>query len=272
MDVHVGFVEHDTWERMFRHFRGGYFRAFVRRTPQVVVSMPMMPRSARRQLAACGGGQFDATFRQFGALLVEAGAGGAIIRLGWEANIGSRSHPWGIDGTGDVADYKRCFQREAAALRSAAPGVTIEWTNAKRGALPISVLETYPGDAAVDLVGVHYYNNRPKIVTERDWAARYAATHNGGPWGLGGWLAAAKARGKRLAVGEWGQWTRGGESFAQADQPVYVDAMHRFFRANAGDIAYENYFNCRDQHRIYPTTGLPRSSDRYRQLWSSGRP
>jgi hypothetical protein len=202
MDVHVGFTEHDTWDRMLKHFRGGYFRGFVRRTPQVVVSLPMMPRSAKRQHAACARGQFDATFRQIGALLVQAGAGNAIIRLGWEANIGSDSHPWGIDGTRDIPDYKRCFQREVAALKATAPNLKIEWTNAKRGSMSVSTLESYPGDQSVDLMGIHYYNNTPKIVTDRDWEAMYKATHNKGPWGLGEWLKAAKARGRKLGIGE----------------------------------------------------------------------
>jgi len=202
---------------------------------------------------------------------VQAGAGNAIIRLGWEANIGSDSHPWGIDGTRDIPDYKRCFQREVAALKATAPNLKIEWTNAKRGSMSVSTLESYPGDQSVDLMGIHYYNNTPKIVTDRDWEAMYKATHNKGPWGLGEWLKAAKARGRKLGIGEWGQWARSGESFSQADNPVYIDQMHRFFRANANDLAYENYFNCRQEHQIYPTKGLPKSSSRYRELWASGR-
>jgi len=42
----------------------------------------------------------------------------------------------------------------------------------------------------------------PKIVTDRDWEAMYKATHNKGPWGLGEWLKAAKARGRKLGIGE----------------------------------------------------------------------
>jgi len=52
----------------------------------------------------------------------------------------------------------------------------------------------------------------------------------------GRWLAAARARGKKLAVSEWGVWNQG--SVAKSDNPVYVDNMYRFFQANVADIAY----------------------------------
>jgi hypothetical protein len=270
LDAHVGFVQHDTWERMFTYLRGGYFKSFVRRSPLVVVSMPMMPRSARRQHAACAAGQFDATFRQFGSLLTAAGAGRSIVRIGWEANIGSSSHPWGIDSTGDIANYKKCFQRIVSSLKSTAPGIKIEWTNAKKGSLSVSVMDTYPGDSLVDVIGVHYYDNRPKMNSEANWNAMYNATHNGGPMGIGQWLKAAQSRGKKLAVPEWGIWAVKGESSTQADDPVYIDSMHRFFRANGSAIAYENYYNCRDVHQIYPSNIFPKASSRYKALWASG--
>jgi hypothetical protein len=109
LDVYVGFVQHDTWDRMFQHLRSNWFKSVVRRSPQPVVSLPMMPRSATRQHSACAAGQFDSNFRQFGSLLGQAGAGHAIVPLGWEAGIGSDSHPWGIDSAGDIPNYKRCF-------------------------------------------------------------------------------------------------------------------------------------------------------------------
>jgi hypothetical protein len=252
----VGFVEHDTWDLMYTHLRGGWFKSVVRRAPLAVVSLPMMPRSAKKQHAACAAGQFDSHFRQFGTLLVQAGAGHGIVRLGWEANIGSDSHPWGIDSAGDIPNYKRCFQRLVGALKSTAPGIKIEWTNGKKGKLPVSVLESYPGDSEVDVVGVHYYDNRPKLNSESAWAAMYNATINGGPLGIGQWLKAATARGKQLAVPEWGLWNLPGESRSVADDAVYIDQMHRFFRANSNNVAYESYFNCQPSPDL-PARGLP---------------
>ena len=105
--------------------------------------------------------------------------------------------------------------------------------------------------------------------TQAVWDLRYVATHREGPMGLGEWLKAARARGKKLAVPEWGVWDTG--DTRAADTPVYIDNMYRFFRANAADIAYENYYNCPQKHRLFPQTDFPQASARYRALWSAGR-
>ena len=93
---------------------------------------------------------------------------------------------------------------------------------------------------------------------------------NGGPRGLGAWLAAARARGKRLAVSEWGVWDQG--DLAKADNPVYVENMYRFFRDNAANIAYENYYNRPIiKHQLYPSTRFAKARARYQELWSAGQ-
>ena len=83
-------------------------------------------------------------------------------------------------------------------------------------------------------------------------------TFNGGPWGLGSWLAAAQQHGKKLAVSEYAVWQQDAQTAAQADDPVYVDNMYRFFKANAASIAYESYFNSMpDQHTLCNADGTP---------------
>ena len=53
-----------------------------------------------------------------------------------------------------------------------------------------------------------------------------------------------------------------------ADDPVYIDNMYRFFRGNAGSIAYETYFNAMaDQHLLCPSTHFPKAAARYRANW-----
>lgn len=80
---------------------------------------------------------------------------------------------------------------------------------------------------------------------------------------------AARARGKRLAVSEWGVWDQG--NLAKADNAVHIDNMYRFFRDNAADLAYENYYNCPEKHRRGATTRFPLASAAYRDLWSAAR-
>ena len=44
--------------------------------------------------------------------------------------------------------------------------------------------------------------------------------------------------------------------------------MYRFFRDNAGDIAYETYFNAQgNQHMLCPSTAFPKAATRYRADW-----
>jgi hypothetical protein len=268
LDVVVGFVEHDTWAAMLKHLRGSYFRNRARLAPQYVVSLPMLPRSEHQQHARCALGEFDDYFRQMGSLLVGAGAGDAVVRLGWEANHVSR--PWGVSDAAAIPDQVACFRREVEALRSTAPGLEIEWTMGRRSTVPFNVLEMYPGDDVVDHLGVHYYDNvAPKIAKQAAWDGHYDAARLGGPAGLGRWLQAARARGKKLAVSEWGVWNQG--SVAKSDNPVYVDNMYRFFQANVADIAYENYFNCPEKHRIGAAGLFPKASAKHRELWSAGQ-
>ena len=131
-------------------------------------------------------GAFDSYYRQFGRLMVLDGAGQAVVRLGIEPNVGSTGHPWGVDSVDQIPDWVGCFRHEAAALKAVAPNLKIEWTMAKRGKLPVSALSLYPGDDAVDLFGVHYYDTGPVKSTQALWDRYYQATLYGGPAGSDG--------------------------------------------------------------------------------------
>jgi hypothetical protein len=268
LDVNVSFVAHKTWGDMFKRLRGAWYRRVVRRSPQNVLSMPMFPHTNTGQHAQCAAGEFDSNFRQFGELMTRNGGGNAIVRLGWEANSGT--HPWGITKASEIPDYIACFRRLSEVLRSTAPGISIEWTNAKKGKLEVNVLESYPGDSYVDVWGAHYYDSGPSMTTQALWDLRIdARTRTGGPYGLRAWLKEAASRGKKLGIAEWGIWDQG-QGPLRADNPLYIDNMYAFFKENAENLAYENYYNCPSVHRIFPTTSFPLSAARYRQLWSGG--
>jgi hypothetical protein len=77
-------------------------------------------------------------------------------------------------------------------------------------------------------------------------------------------------------VGEYAVWQQGGLAAAQADDPVYIDNMYRFFQANAADLAYETYFNSMpDQHTLCNDNGTPtaypNAAARYKADWSLGQ-
>jgi hypothetical protein len=252
------------------------FRGRVGLSPQLVVSLPMMPKTAPKQHAACARGDFDDHFRRIGAALADAGAGRALIRLGWEYNRGSHDHPWGIDTAGEIPAYVACFRREAEALKSAAPGLRIEWTNGRYTRMAVSPTRAYPGDDVVDVVGIHYYDNPnyPRQSTQAEWDRQSTMTYAGGPMGIATWLPWAAKHSKKLAVSEWAVWGVAGFTGSvdrKGDDPVYVRNMHAFLEAHAPAIAYENYFDCLDRHRLFPDTRFPKASAAYRQLWSAGR-
>ena len=105
--------------------------------------------------------------------------------------------------------------------------------------------------------------------TQALWDRYYQATLYGGPWGLGTWIAAAKARSKKLAVPEWGVWAQSRNP--APDDPVYISNMYATFKTNAAWIDYESYFDVGAEHQLYPTTRFPNAAAAYRSLWSAGR-
>lgn len=270
LDVTAVSVGRRDWATMIRNIGEPTFKANATAVPQLVIILPMLPVSAFKQFAACAAGDFDARYRAIGGALKQAGAGNAVLRLGWEANIGSRSHPWGYDTAADAKGYVKCFRRAAGVLKSVAPGVKIEWSNAKAGEPPFSLLAANPGDDVTDLWGLHYYNVDGQFNTQKAWDEFYVKTRLGGPQGLGAWLTEAKKRGKKLSVPEWGI-TKRDLTAAVADGPLYIQNMYNTFKANAATIAFENYFNCKDVHQIHPRTLFPKSSAQYRKLWLQGR-
>jgi hypothetical protein len=168
LDANVMFVAtHDSWASMTQWFTGLRSKAGIRRSPLPVISLPMLPKDAAKQFAACARGDFDGHFRQYGQLIASAGAGHAVVRLGWEAN---KTRPWSPSTAADIPDYVTCFQREAASLKSTAPNLRIEWAMGRISNVPFNVMDMYPGDEHVDVIGVHYYDNvGPKIATQAAW-------------------------------------------------------------------------------------------------------
>jgi hypothetical protein len=245
--------------------------------PVAVNSFALLPRNNKGEFAQCARGDFDGYWRQIGANLSQVGPGHTVIvELGWEANIGSHSHPWGVDDASQLPAYKACFQHASTALRATFPDVKIMWSNAKRYRLNYSVDQMNPGDQYFDAYGLMYYDNYKPLQSQAAWD-KYVNSHNGTggtPSGIGSWLAYAKAHGKKLGISEWGIWDRPEWSTATADDPVYISNMYRFFKENAASIMYETYQNnntsSTDGHEMCPATPFPNARDAYARLWKAG--
>jgi hypothetical protein len=246
--------------------------------PVTLASYALLPYANKGQFAECAAGAFDGYWQQIGAAL-KAAAGTArtvIVEPGWEANLGSGVHPWGVDDASQLPAYKACFQHATAALRSAFPAVRIAWTNSKIYRLDYGVEQMAPGDRWFDYYGLMYYDNYRPLQSEATWD-RHVDSHDGtggSPSGIGSWLAYAKAHGKKLGVSEWGIRDRPDWDTATADDPVYIHDMFRFFVTNAAWIGWETYQNNdttdTDGHQLCPTTPFPRARAMYAHDWQAG--
>ena len=269
LDVEHVYVAPQTFTDMVQN-TGSWVPRYASKAPVFMVSLALLPKANKSQFSQCAAGAFDGYFRQVGANLRQAHARAVIIRLGWEANIGSDSHPWGVDSPAQVPTYKACWRRAATQIKAGSGNtVLMDWTSAKKtDNTSLHVADMYPGSDIVDIIGVHYYDSGPEKNTQALWNQYYSATFGPNPWGIKPWLDFARAHGKRLGVGEWGVWDQG-QPAAQADDPVYIDNMYKFFKANAGSIAYETYFNAMaDQHLLCPSTRFPKAAAMYAKDWS----
>jgi hypothetical protein len=265
------FPAHKSWQAIYAHISSGHFRTLMRQSPLPVVSLALLPESEAQQFTKCSQGAFDSEYKRIGTKLVQIGAGNAVIRLGWEVSRGS-NRPWAPATMAQIPAYKACFRQAVRALRSTAPRVRIEWSNARKTVLPVKPIDLYPGSDVVDIVGLVYYDNfTPKITSPSAWNSQYRTVNGSWPVGMGAWLDLAKSLNKKLAVAEWGIWDNKGDREA-ADNPAFIESMYNFFKANAGSIAYETYHNCStSKHKLYPVGRFQRASAKYRQLWGGGR-
>jgi hypothetical protein len=214
VDVQVVLIGHDTWKEMHERVAAGVLaRQGTSPAPRAAIGLALLPREARKQHEACANGAFDDHFRAFGAGFVAQGAGDAVVRLGWDADLGSASHPWGIDGVADVRTYKGCFRSAVRALKSTAPGLRIEWSVAGGGRLP--ALLAYPGDDVVDVWGFRPRDSGPGRTTQ-EIGGRHVAI--GGPWGIAAFLIEARKHGKKTSVPEGSVWERA-DSPGDPDDP-----------------------------------------------------
>lgn len=225
-------------------------------------------------------GQYDSHWIKMAQSLKRSAPSNAIIRTGWEL---SHRYPWTIAGCRtdeEVNWYKAGHRHLVDILREHySREFKISW-NFLRGSnkLPRPILDYYPGGDYVDFVSVDYYDAWwPQDNTTLEAFNRNAATGTPThPNGIATWLALAKSVGKKLTVDEWGITTTdcadmcGGDGRGAAtggDNPVFIEGMYNFFRANSEHIGAELYFNSNGSNLGVSST--PRATAKYRELWGS---
>lgn len=281
LDVYGSFVKHGSWEQMLGFPYNTNFPAYAKKPVWISLGYPLIPKniggisSAKwTQLAATGNSvsndfyaKHERIARSLGAVMRSARCRGVIARVGWEFN---GSQAWKLSDYSKAAQYCSVFRRIVAILRKNVPGIVIEWNPLRKGTqgkLPIS--QIYPGNDVVDIVSICHYDRLPSFNSKAIWDAQYNQLSAGGnPWGIGAWLSFAKRNGKKLAVPEWGLANGMKHASGSKDNPLFMEMMYDFFKRNAGDIAYETYFNNIHYHQIVPSIRNPKGAAAYRSLYA----
>jgi hypothetical protein len=219
-------------------------RALAINVPMAAPNEANLPDDAVRDLLGAGAqGAFDSHYGKLAAALVDAGAPGAIIVLGWEMN--------GITFTGrcapDPATWKQYWRRIVTVMR-AQPGQRFTFDFApNRGPEAVPWSDCYPGDDVVDIIGMDSYDQPPGH-TFKDYIDQ--------PYGLRFQADFATKHGKRMSFPEWGLFRNG-------DNPEYVRDMLGWIAAH--DVAYHSITDyC--PHGVWSCEADPDSSQAYREL------
>jgi hypothetical protein len=202
---------------------------------EMIVGQPFWPEGSGGTLAAAAAGTYDAHYAAYGSNLVAAGKGSLLTEVAWEFNGN-----WFEWSATSAANYIGAFQHFVTAVRSTAPNARFAWTiNAHSTNNPPSgvIMDAYPGDAYVNVIGIDTYDQFPPNLTQGTWDSQIAATG-----GLQWILDIAVAHGKPLMVAEWGV-AAPADADHGGDNAFFVTKMQDWFRANATKLYGEMYFD-----------------------------
>lgn len=292
LDTALTFLDYDTWEDIegpswFVEPWRQWMAAADGRT--LVVSVAMLPGPwadddvVAGELRAGAAGEYDQHFRTLARRLVANGMGGAILRIGWEANGGW--YRWRASPDADA--WVQYFRRIVDAMRTIeGSAFTIDWTVS----VPVEVRSAvpfYPGDDVVDIVGVDVYDKSwqddtypyPPGANEHERRLRqdrvWSTILDGGDIGEGldHWAKFADEHGKSLSVPEWGvvDLVDAGEQRGGLDNPSFVDRMADWIESHP--VQYHVYFEWDSgsdggDHRLsVADTAFPQAAQAFRRLF-----
>lgn len=247
--VGVDFYAENTWEDFTRlSWVPGIWKK-LNPARNVVWSVPLTVKGT--PLMEVADGLHDAEFEAAARAISEAQPN-AIIRLGWEMNLASMA--W--SARGQEADYIAAFRRVAQIFRRHSSGFKYDWCPGW-GAQDSPADLAYPGDDVVDYIGLDVYDFKYEGSAGERWEKFYLNA----PFGLQWHREFAARHGKPMSYPEWGVGNFG-------DNPLFVQNMHDWFVANAGNIAYAAYF---DVDGLWPTQidnhRFPNSQRLFRELF-----
>ncbi len=243
---------------------------------KVTLTVPLVAEESAGAFGTCANTtNFDSYHRALANRIKnEVGTSVIYLRLGHEA---TRGYPWSYVNEGqpnaNPTDYKNCWNKVSHIYKDAVPNAQMVWNHLKNHNVPMG--NYYPGDDAVDVIGIDPYDNcswTGCVDSDAQWT-KFLGSYNpstGSAEGVGGLLAFAKAHGKKLSFCEWGPSQNQTSAYSPthgSNNPYYVVRMLQFFKDNAADIAYEITYD-EAPHQIWPRVDyLAKASDAYRAAW-----
>jgi len=214
--------------------------------------------------SVCAQGAFAGYATQLAENLVAAGFGGSVIRLGAEMN-----GTWVTDFIGttsaDQRSWAQCFAATVSTMR-AVPGAhfLFDWNVAACGeAAPLA--SYYPGNAAVDIVGVDAYDAGCPSAPPPASTATFASIA-ANPEGLDAVAAFAATNGKPMSIPEWATTASNGAPAGYGDDPFYVAGVGRFVAASP-DFAFQSWYDAGDKGVLQLGPANPQSLAAYVQAF-----
>jgi len=228
---------------------------------RATLSVPMLPADGVSSLAQGVAGSYNSHFTNLAQVLVAAGEGDAIIRLGWEMN--GSWYAWRVLNATDAANYRDYWIQIITTMR-AVPGTSFKFDFCPaNGYNSYPSNNSYPGDAYVDIIGLDVYN------------ASYATTDPVARWneivtqsyGMQYWADFATAHNKPLSYPEWATCIRTADSAGGGDDPLFIQNMFNWIGSH--NVAYHNYWDYQapDLHGQLSNGQFPNSAAKFKELF-----
>lgn len=276
MDYVIDFSLRSTWDEIANPY--DQLRAWQEHDYRIVYGLAMLPErdDLDVSLAAGAQGKYNKHFRKLAENLVEYGQEDAILRLGWEFNLGNwRWHPE------EKKDFIGYWREVVTTMRSVpgAENLEFDW-NPSNGGDHYDSTRFYPGDKFVDYVGVDVYDISwadgtypyPDDCSDKCRLKRQKAAWKNvydSNFGLKFWAEFAAQHDKPVSLPEWGLWDRTlTDGHGGVDNPYFIRRMHEFIADPANNVAYHAYFQYDvGDNGNHMLSSMPRSGRVFRELF-----
>ncbi|HEX8508268.1 MAG TPA: hypothetical protein VF635_02045 [Propionibacteriaceae bacterium] len=225
--------------------------------------------------ATAAAGRLDATWQSTCRKIYEKWGNLTAVHISMAHELNGNWYPWSVNST-NVADFKTAWARWHQIVQTE---LVAKGKNAKvclslnsDTSSGVSMLSLIPPLEQFDILGCDFYSMWPDLTSQTLWDRNLLTKKSdGAPRGVQAWFNYAKSIGKPISFPEWAL-----SSYALSDNPFFIERMRNIFAANAptvptapgpGQLAGEAYFNVNDRCRLWPSTVVPNSAERYRELF-----